>query len=61
MWGLHKVMGLPVHLHRTPAQVRTPAPLPGANTREVLAKLGYDEGATNALLADGVVEEAKQG
>jgi crotonobetainyl-CoA:carnitine CoA-transferase CaiB-like acyl-CoA transferase len=61
VWGLHKVMGLPVHLHRTPAQVRTPAPLPGANTREVLAKLGYDEGATNALLADGVVEEAKQG
>ena len=59
VWGLHKVMGLPVHLHRTPAQVRTPAPLPGANTREVLAELGYDEGATNALVADGVVEEAK--
>ncbi|MBI3625721.1 MAG: CoA transferase [Candidatus Rokubacteria bacterium] len=60
LWGLHRVMGLPVRLHRTPAQVRTAAPLPGAHTREILAELGYDEEATNALLADGVVEEAKR-
>ena len=59
VWGLHKVMGLPLHLHRTPARVRTPAPLPGAHTREVLAELGYDEGGIAALVADGVVEEAK--
>jgi len=59
MWGLHKVMGVPVHLHRTPARVRTPAPLPGAHTREALAELGYDEAAIDALLSDGVVEEAK--
>ncbi len=60
LWGLHRVMGLPVSLHRTPAQVRTAAPLPGAHTREILAELGYDEEATNALLADGVIEEAKR-
>ena len=60
LWGLHKVMGLPVRLGRTPARVRTAAPLPGAHTREILAELGYDEEATNALLADGVVEEAKR-
>lgn len=59
LWGPHKVMGLPVRLSRTPARVRTPAPLPGAHTREILAELGYDEDATDALLADGVVEEAK--
>lgn len=60
LWGPHKVMGLPVRLSRTPARVRTPAPLPGAHTREILAELGYDEDATDALLADGVVEEAKR-
>ena len=60
LWGRHKVMGLPVRLSRTPARVRTPAPLPGAHTREILAELGYDENATDALLADGVIEEAKR-
>jgi len=59
LWGLHKVMGLPVRLHRTPARVKTPAALPGAHTREILCELGYDERAAGALLADGVVEEAK--
>ena len=60
LWGLHKVMGLPVRLHRTPARVKTPAALPGAHTREILSELGYDERAAGALLADGVVEEAKR-
>jgi formyl-CoA transferase len=57
VWGLHKVMGLPVRLHRTPGRVRTPAPVPGAHTREILAGLGYDRDAIDSLLADGVVEE----
>jgi len=48
-----------VHRHRTPAQVRTPAPLPGAHTREVLAELGYDAASIETLVSDGVVEEAK--
>jgi formyl-CoA transferase len=59
VWGLVKVLGLPVSLSRTPPQVRTPAPLPGQHTREVLERLGYDRATIEGLLADGVVEEAK--
>lgn len=60
LWGLHKVMGVPVHLHRTPARVTTAAPLPGAHTRLVLEQLGCSVDMIDALLADGVVEEAKR-
>jgi len=60
LWGLHKVMGVPVHLHRTPARVTTAAPLPGAHTREVLEQLGCSVDMIDALVADGVVEEAKR-
>lgn len=60
VWGPHKVLGVPVRLSRTPARVRTPAPLPGADTRETLGELGYTEAAIDALLADGVVEEAER-
>ncbi|MBI4608551.1 MAG: CoA transferase [Candidatus Rokubacteria bacterium] len=59
LWGLVSVLGLPVMLSCTPAQVRTAAPLSGQHTREVLAGLGYDRTAIEGLLADGVVEEAK--
>ena len=60
LWGLHKVMGVPVHLHRTPARVTAAAPLPGAHTRLVLEQLGCSVDMIDALLADGVVEEAKR-
>jgi crotonobetainyl-CoA:carnitine CoA-transferase CaiB-like acyl-CoA transferase len=58
LWGRHRVLGLPVRLGRTPPRVRTPAPLPGAHTREVLAELGYAGLAVDTLVADGVVEAA---
>ncbi|MFQ5521857.1 MAG: CaiB/BaiF CoA transferase family protein, partial [Candidatus Methylomirabilia bacterium] len=61
LWGLVRVLGLPVTLSRTPAQVRTPAPLPGQHTREVLEGLSYDQATIRELLAAGVVEEAKGG
>lgn len=57
--GRVKVLGLPVTLDRTPPTVRTPAPVAGAHTREVLASLGYGDGDVDALLAAGVVEVAK--
>ena len=59
VWGRVKVLGLPVSLSRTPPQIRTPAPLPGQHTREVLEGLGYDRNTIESLLADGVIEEAK--
>jgi crotonobetainyl-CoA:carnitine CoA-transferase CaiB-like acyl-CoA transferase len=56
-WGPHKVIGLPVHLSRTPAAVETGAPMTGEHTREMLAALGYDAAAVEALLAAGVIQE----
>lgn len=55
-FGLVKVLGLPVTLRRTPAEVVSPAPLPGQHTREVLDQLGYTADAIEGLLADGIVE-----
>ena len=56
-WGPHKVLALPVHLSRTPADVVTGAPMTGEHTRETLLALGYGAGDIGALLADGVIQE----
>jgi crotonobetainyl-CoA:carnitine CoA-transferase CaiB-like acyl-CoA transferase len=58
-FGLVKVLGLPVQLSRTPPTVRSPAPAPGAHTREVLTALGYDTAAIDRLAAEGVIEVLK--
>jgi crotonobetainyl-CoA:carnitine CoA-transferase CaiB-like acyl-CoA transferase len=58
-YGLVKVLGLPVSLSRTPPTVRTPAPEPGAHTREVLTAIGYDPAAIDALVAARVIEVTK--
>jgi crotonobetainyl-CoA:carnitine CoA-transferase CaiB-like acyl-CoA transferase len=58
-FGPVKVLGLPVHLGRTPPTVRTPAPVPGADTRAVLHDIGYTAHDIDALLAAGVIEVAK--
>ncbi|MGH7277619.1 MAG: CaiB/BaiF CoA transferase family protein [Candidatus Rokuibacteriota bacterium] len=55
-FGPVKVVGLPVALSRTPATVRTPAPVPGADTRDVLQGLGYAKDDIDALATAGVVE-----
>jgi crotonobetainyl-CoA:carnitine CoA-transferase CaiB-like acyl-CoA transferase len=59
--GPMRVLGLPVFLHRTPAKVAAPSPLPGQHTREVLEAAGYDTAGIERLLADGVVAESRQG
>ena len=58
-FGPVKVVGLPVSLSRTPATVRTPAPPPGAHTREVLGRVGYEAPEIDALARAGVVEAAR--
>ncbi len=55
--GPVRVLGLPVFLHRTPAKVTAPSPLPGQHTREVLRAAGYDVAAVERLLAEGVAAE----
>jgi len=47
-------------LNRTPPTVRTPAPIPGANTVEVLGSLGYSESEVEALAGAGVVVAVKK-
>ncbi len=57
--GPMRVMGQPVFLHRTPAKVTAPSPLPGQHTREVLRGAGYDAAAIEGLFAEGVVAESR--
>ncbi|HEX7023994.1 MAG TPA: CaiB/BaiF CoA-transferase family protein [Gemmatimonadales bacterium] len=40
--GTIRVVGVPVKLSRTPGEVRTPAPLLGEHTDEILAELGLE-------------------
>jgi crotonobetainyl-CoA:carnitine CoA-transferase CaiB-like acyl-CoA transferase len=53
------VLGLPVFLHRTPAKVAAPSPLPGQHTREVLRSAGYAAAEVERLLAEGAAAEAR--
>jgi crotonobetainyl-CoA:carnitine CoA-transferase CaiB-like acyl-CoA transferase len=55
--GPMRVVGMPVFLHRTPAKVSAPSPLPGQHTREALRLAGYEDAAIDRLLADGVAVE----
>ena len=58
-FGPVKVLGLPVALSRTPPTVRTPAPIPGADTRDVLVRAGYTADEVQTLADAGVVEVNK--
>jgi len=58
-FGPVKVLGLPVALSRTPPTVRTPAPIAGADTRDVLARAGCSAEEIQALADAGVVEVSK--
>ena len=53
--GSVPTIGHPVKYSETPAEIRQPAPLLGEHSREVLAEIGYDDAAIEALLAAGTV------
>jgi formyl-CoA transferase len=55
--GEVKVTGFPYHFHGTPLQLRHGPPVLGEHTRELLAGLGYDAPAIDALVASGAVAE----
>ncbi|MFS2012169.1 CaiB/BaiF CoA transferase family protein [Azospirillum sp. CT11-132] len=47
--GPVKTLGLPIKFSRTPGGVRGPAPAFGEHSRAVLAELGYDQDAVEAM------------
>ena len=54
--GRLKTVACPVRLTRTPASVRTPPPLLGQHSDEVLAGLGFSESEIDGLHASGAVQ-----
>ncbi|MFJ5368539.1 CaiB/BaiF CoA transferase family protein [Bosea sp. CER48] len=50
-----RLVGQPVTLSRTPADVATPTPKAGQHNDEILAELGYDEAGLAKLRAEGVI------
>ena len=53
--GRFRSIGSPMNLGDTPVTYRRPPPRLGEHTEEVLAELGYDAAAVEALKAEGVV------
>jgi formyl-CoA transferase len=48
-------VGIPFELSGTPASIRTPPPLLGQHTHEILAELGYDRAAIDGLRRASIV------
>ena len=60
--GQLELLRLPITFSETPAGVRSAAPLPGADTRAILAEYGYDETEVAALFErEAVADEPRLG
>ena len=53
--GTVRTLGPPVKFSRTPADVRSPAPVYGQHTREVLAQYGFSEAEISGFLDENAV------
>jgi formyl-CoA transferase len=53
--GELELLRLPLTFSETPASVRGAAPVPGSQTREILAEHGFDEASIEELIASGAV------
>ncbi|MFL6695412.1 MAG: CaiB/BaiF CoA transferase family protein [Ramlibacter sp.] len=57
--GPMKTLGLPLKSTGALTAIRQPAPLLGQHSRDILRDLGYTDGDTQALIAQGVVRETR--
>ena len=53
--GTVRMFAPPVRLSETPGAIRTPSPLLGQHTEEVLRELGYSDGDLGKLRSAGVI------
>ena len=56
--GEVQVMGFPYRFSETPLDIRHGPPVLGQDSRSILAELGYDDAAIEAMIASGAVQAA---
>ena len=59
--GPVRLVGAPVKLSTTPAEMRRPPPLLGEHSRELLREVGLTEAEIEQLIARGIVAESRAG
>ena len=57
--GRIDALGLMFDLSDTPGRIQGPPLVPGQDSRQILAELGYDDEQVDKLLASGVVQSAE--
>lgn len=57
--GKMKMIGIPTKFSKSPGAIKSPAPLLGENTDDVLRELGYDEASISELNDSGTIQSYK--